>query len=82
MCAALPWWPILSVAARENDRDLERIGSRRGGTWRVQAIFMNQSSIIWGYRQELSSTAPCSTGRRRIDLDHPRWIDAIQGAAI
>jgi hypothetical protein len=21
MCAALPWWPILLVAARENDRD-------------------------------------------------------------
>jgi hypothetical protein len=33
--------------------------SRRGGTCRLHAIFMNQSSIIWGYQEELSSTAVC-----------------------
>jgi hypothetical protein len=31
--------------------------SRRGGTCRLHAIFMNQLSIIWGYQEELSSTA-------------------------
>jgi hypothetical protein len=78
MCAAMPWWPMLFVAAGENDHDFwnESVQSSLRHL-RAHAIFMNQLSIIWGYRQELSSTAPCS-----IDLDHPRRIDAIQGAAI
>ena len=31
--------------------------TRRGGTCRLHAIFMNQLCIIWGYQEELSSTA-------------------------
>jgi hypothetical protein len=31
--------------------------TRRGGTCRLHAIFMNQLCIIWGYQKELSSTA-------------------------
>ena len=31
--------------------------NRRGGTCRLHAIFMNQLCIIWGYQEELSSTA-------------------------
>ena len=31
--------------------------TRRGGTCRLHAIFMNQLRIIWGYQEELSSTA-------------------------
>jgi hypothetical protein len=48
MCAAVPWWPILFVAARENDDFLGRIGSRRGGTCQLHAIFMNQGTNMWG----------------------------------
>jgi hypothetical protein len=83
MCAAAPWWPMPFVAAGENNHDFwnELVHSSLRHLAST-AIFMNQSSIIWGYRQELSSTAPCSTGRWTIDLDHPRRIDAIQGAAI
>jgi hypothetical protein len=33
--------------------------TRRGGTCRLDAIFMNQLSVIWGYQEELSSTAVC-----------------------
>ena len=33
--------------------------TRRGGTCRLHAIFMNQLSIIRGYQEELSSTAVC-----------------------
>ena len=33
--------------------------TRRGGTCRLHAIFMNQLCIIWGYQEELSSTAAC-----------------------
>jgi hypothetical protein len=33
--------------------------TRRGGTCRLHAIFMNQLSVIWGYQEELSSTAAC-----------------------
>jgi hypothetical protein len=83
MCAAVPWWPMPLVDAGENDHDfrnkvvqssLRHLASTRD--------IMNQSPIIWGYRQELSSAALCSTGRWTIDLDHPRRIDDIQGAAI
>src|SRR3974390_643845 len=31
--------------------------TRRGGTCRLHAIFMNQLCILWGYQKELSSTA-------------------------
>src|ERR1700737_3752528 len=31
--------------------------TRRGGTCRLHAIVMNQLCIIWGYQEELSSTA-------------------------
>jgi hypothetical protein len=31
--------------------------TRRGGNCRLHAIFMNQLCIIWGYQEELSSTA-------------------------
>ena len=31
--------------------------TRRGGYCRLQAISMNELSIIWGYQEELSSTA-------------------------
>jgi hypothetical protein len=30
--------------------------TRRGGTCRLHAIFVNQLCIIWGYQEELSST--------------------------
>jgi hypothetical protein len=71
------------AAAGENDRDLwNELVRLLLRCLAVHAIFMNQSSIIWGYRQELSSAAPCSTGRWTIDLDHSRGIDAIHGAAI
>ena len=30
--------------------------SRRGGTCRLHAIFMNQLRINWGYQEKLSST--------------------------
>jgi hypothetical protein len=44
MCAALPWWPILLVAARENDHDFwdELVLA----TCQLHAIFMNQAAII------------------------------------
>jgi hypothetical protein len=83
MCAAVPWWPMLFVSAGENDHDFwnELVQSSLLHLASTRDI-MNQSPIIWGYRQELSSTPPCSTGRWKMDLDYPRWIDAIQGAAI
>src|ERR1700738_4363045 len=31
--------------------------TRRGGTCRLHAMFMNQLCVIWGYQEELSSTA-------------------------
>ena len=42
--------------------------TRRGGTCRLHAIFLNQLCIIWGYQEELSSTAarPRADGKARI----------------
>ena len=50
--------------------------TRRGGTCRLHAIFMNRSRIIWGYQEELSSTAghgECSVGvnRNKKQSRHP-----------
>jgi len=43
--------------------------SRRGNTCRLHAIFMNQSCAIWGYQEELSSTAACSCKRQSLVED-------------
>src|ERR1700738_498816 len=46
------------ISSRKRSRFPGLIGSLvRGGTCRLHAIFMNQLCIIWGYQEELSSTA-------------------------
>ena len=42
--------------------------SRRGGTCRLHAIFMNQSAMIWGYQDELSSMGACRVPKAYIQL--------------
>jgi hypothetical protein len=36
---------------------------------------MNQAAVVWGWRQELSSTDPCTTDCRTLDLNHQRRVD-------
>ena len=46
--------------------------TRRGATCRLHAIFMNLLCIIWGYQEELSSTAgPRADGEARIATPDP-----------
>jgi hypothetical protein len=44
---------------------------RRGGTCRLHAIFMNRLLIMWGYQEELSSTAACSRAEGNCPLNSP-----------
>ena len=52
--------------------------SRRGGTCRLHAIFMNQFSVIWGYLDELSSTGACRVPKAYIQST----IEALCGAPL
>ena len=52
--------------------------SRRGGTCRLHAIFMNQLSINWGFQDELSSPAVCPRAEGIIQST----IQAARGALL
>ena len=43
----------------------------RGGTRRLHAIFMNRLLIMWGYQEELSSTAACSRAEGNCPFNSP-----------
>jgi hypothetical protein len=45
--------------------------SRRGGACRLHAIFMNRLLTMWGYQEELSSTAACSRAEGNCPLNSP-----------
>jgi hypothetical protein len=53
--------------------------TRRGGTCRLHAIFMNQLCIIWGEREELSSTAARAACSPRLSVSSSRFAaDKVQ----
>jgi len=83
MCAAVPWWPMLFVAAGENDHDFwnELVQSSLRHLASTRDIYEPIVHHL-GVPAGIVKHGPPSTGRWTIDLDHPRRIDAIQGAAI
>ena len=45
--------------------------TRRGGHYRLHAIFMNQLCTIWGYQEELSSMAACPLAEDSCSIHPP-----------